>query len=51
MKTLEPPIKIRSAQGVHLYTEDGLDLIDSISSWWCVIHGYNHPEINQAITE
>ena len=51
MKTLEPPIKIRSARGVHLYTEDGLDLIDSISSWWCVIHGYNHPEINQAITE
>ena len=51
MKTLEPPIKIARAQGVHLYTDDGHDLIDSVSSWWSVIHGYNHPEINAAITE
>ena len=26
-------------------------MIDSISSWWSVIHGYNHPEINKAIKE
>ena len=51
MKTLDEPIKISHAQGVHLYTQDGHDLIDSVSSWWSVIHGYNHPEINTAIIE
>ena len=51
MKTVEPPIKIVSAQGVHLYTEDGHDLIDSISSWWSVIHGYNNSRINNVIKE
>ena len=51
MKTTEPPIKIINAKGVHLYTEDGQDLIDSISSWWCVIHGYNNPELNEAIVQ
>ena len=50
MKTLDAPIKISRADGVHLYTEDGHDLIDSVSSWWSVIHGYNHPEINAAIS-
>ncbi|MBQ8108140.1 MAG: adenosylmethionine--8-amino-7-oxononanoate transaminase [Ruminococcus sp.] len=50
MKTLDAPIRIQSAKGVHLYTEDGRDLIDSVSSWWSVIHGYNHPEINAAIS-
>ena len=51
MKTLDAPVKIKSAQGVHLCTEDGHDLIDSVSSWWSVIHGYNHPEINAAIKD
>ena len=51
MKTLDAPIEISSAKGVHLYTKDGHDLIDSVSSWWSVIHGYNHPEINEAIKQ
>ncbi|HAG14875.1 MAG TPA: adenosylmethionine--8-amino-7-oxononanoate transaminase [Ruminococcus sp.] len=51
MKTMDAPIPIARAQGVHLYTEDGMDLIDSISSWWSVIHGYQHPEINAVIRE
>lgn len=40
-----------SAQGVRLKLADGRELIDGMSSWWCAIHGYNHPQINQAITE
>lgn len=48
MKTMKPPYKIVKAEGVYLYTEDQ-KLIDSVSSWWSVIHGYNHPELNQAI--
>jgi adenosylmethionine-8-amino-7-oxononanoate aminotransferase len=37
------------AQGVRLHTGDGRVLIDAIASWWCVIHGYNHPELNATI--
>ncbi len=48
MKIMKPPYKIINAQGVYLYTEDQ-KLIDSVSSWWSVIHGYNHPELNLAI--
>lgn len=48
MKTMKPPYKIVDAEGVYLYTEDK-KLIDSVSSWWSVIHGYKHPELNQAI--
>ena len=48
MKTMKVPYKIVDANGVYLYTEDQA-LIDSVSSWWSVIHGYNHPEMNRAI--
>ena len=50
MKTMKTPYKIVDAQGVYLYTEDQ-KLIDSVSSWWSVIHGYKHPELNAAIEE
>ena len=48
MKTMKQPYKIIDAKGVYLYTEDQ-KLIDSVSSWWCVIHGYKHPLLNEAI--
>lgn len=48
MKTMKPPYKIVDAEGVYLYTEDQ-KLIDSVSSWWCMIHGYKHPVITEAI--
>lgn len=48
MKTMKAPYKIVDANGVYLYTEDQ-KLIDSVSSWWSVIHGYKHPELNEAI--
>ena len=49
MKTMRSPYKIVDAEGVYLYTEDQ-KLIDSVSSWWSVIHGYKHPELNEALT-
>lgn len=36
------------AEGEYIYLADGTRLIDGMSSWWCVIHGYSHPEINKA---
>lgn len=48
MKTMKAPYQIIDAEGVYLYTEDQ-KLIDSVSSWWSVIHGYKHPVLNQAI--
>lgn len=48
MKTMKPPYKIVNAEGVYIYTEDRR-LIDSVSSWWSVIHGYRNPEITEAI--
>ncbi len=48
MKTMRKPYKITDAEGVFLYTEDQ-KLIDSVSSWWSVIHGYKHPVLTEAI--
>ena len=48
MKTMKSPYKIVDAEGVWLYTDDR-KMIDSVSSWWSVIHGYKHPELNEAI--
>lgn len=48
MKTMQTPLKIVDAEGVYLYTEDK-KMIDSVSSWWSVIHGYKHPVLNEAI--
>lgn len=48
MKTMKAPYKVIDAKGVYLYTEDQ-KLIDSVSSWWCMIHGYKHPELTEAI--
>ncbi|TLP40619.1 adenosylmethionine--8-amino-7-oxononanoate transaminase [Arcobacter arenosus] len=44
-------IKIKSANEVYLNLEDGTSLIDGMSSWWSVIHGYNNKKINLAINE
>ena len=46
-----PVFPVESAHGVRLRLADGRDLIDGMSSWWCVIHGYNHPVMNAALTK
>ena len=44
------PYAVKSASGTRLTLHDGRELIDGMSSWWAVIHGYNHPRLNSALT-
>ena len=46
-----PVYPVESASGVRLKLTDGRELIDGMASWWCVIHGYNHPEMNAALEQ
>ncbi len=46
-----PVYHVESAQGVRLNLSSGQELLDGMSSWWSVIHGYNHPQMNQALEQ
>ena len=50
MKTMQTPFEIVDAEGVYLYTRERR-MIDSVSSWWSVIHGYKHPALNQVLVD
>ena len=60
-----PSYEVVSAEGVYLTLANdekpndsktngknsGKKLIDGMSSWWAVIHGYNHPKLNAALID
>ncbi|WP_448565240.1 adenosylmethionine--8-amino-7-oxononanoate transaminase [Thalassotalea ganghwensis] len=46
-----PSYHVESAQGCIICLSSGEQLIDGMSSWWSVLHGYNHPVLNKAITD
>lgn len=46
-----PPILILKAKGLKLYDDQGKVYYDTISSWWCNVHGHNHPKIKKAINK
>jgi len=42
---------IDRAEGLMLYDRQGRSYFDTISSWWCIVHGHNHPLIRRAVAE
>ena len=51
MQIAPEQLEVISAKGAKIKLKDGRELIDGISSWWSVAHGYNHPKIVAAITK
>ncbi len=46
-----PSLPVVSAEGVRLRLADGRELIDGMASWWCAIHGYRNPALDDAVRE
>lgn len=51
MKTADVPLHVVKAKDCTLFTDDGKQYIDAISSWWVNIHGHCNEYIANAISE
>jgi len=43
--------RIVRGEGAWLFTDDGRQILDAISSWWVNLHGHAHPKIAAAIAQ
>jgi adenosylmethionine-8-amino-7-oxononanoate aminotransferase len=49
LPSARPSLPVVSAKGVRLTLAGGEELIDGMASWWCAIHGYQHPVLDDAV--
>ncbi|XKE44093.1 adenosylmethionine--8-amino-7-oxononanoate transaminase [Halomonas organivorans] len=49
LKTQAPAPKVVGGEGPRFTLESGESLLDATCSWWCMIHGYRHPRLVEAI--
>src|SRR5436853_5980177 len=43
------PLVVTGARGTRLRLDDGRELLDAISSWWCKALGHGHPRLAAAL--
>lgn len=43
-----PCYPVARTEGCRIHLTDGRVLVDGMASWWCAIHGYNHPRLIKA---
>ncbi|MDU5868159.1 MAG: adenosylmethionine--8-amino-7-oxononanoate transaminase [Cutibacterium avidum] len=49
----DPMLAVTAADGVRLQLHDGehrYEVIDGMASWWCQIHGYRNPVLDEAVS-
>ena len=51
LKTQPPAPRVVGGQGTRFTLDSGESLLDATCSWWCMIHGYGHPRLVEAIQE
>lgn len=51
MKHLEVNYEVETGDGPYIQFTNGMRLLDATCSWWCMIHGYRHPELTQALKD
>jgi adenosylmethionine-8-amino-7-oxononanoate aminotransferase len=49
MKVAPEPLPVVCTQGSRIVLADGRELVDGVASWWTACHGYNHPNIADAV--
>ena len=50
MPTKNKILPVKKTYDQTIVLEDGTKLIDGMSSWWSAIHGYNHPDLVEALS-
>ena len=51
LKEKYEPLPVKSAKACTVYTEDGTEILDAVSSWWTNIHGHGNEELAEVLSK